>query len=35
MENMGCQVYIKEEREEDIKDILSLISLKEEDPFER
>jgi hypothetical protein len=35
MENTGSQVYIKEEMEEDTKDILSLISFKEEDPFER
>jgi hypothetical protein len=35
MENMGCQLYIKEEREEDTKDILSLISFKEGDPLKR
>jgi hypothetical protein len=35
MESIGCQVYIKEEMEEDTKDNLSLISLKEEDAFDR
>jgi hypothetical protein len=35
MENTGSHVYIKEEMEEDTKDILSLISFKEEDPLKR
>jgi hypothetical protein len=35
MENTGSQVFIKEEMEEDTKDILSLISFKEEDPLKR
>jgi hypothetical protein len=35
MESTGSQVYIKEEMEEDTKDILSLISFKEGDPLKR
>jgi hypothetical protein len=35
MENTGSQVFVKEEIEEETKDILSSIPLKEEDPLER
>jgi hypothetical protein len=35
MENTGSQVFIKEEIEEDTKDIQSLISFTEEDPLKR
>jgi hypothetical protein len=35
MESAGSQVFIKEEIEEETKDILSSIPLKEEDPLER
>ena len=38
MESTGCQVFIKEEIEEETKDVFSHIvsvPLKEEDPLER
>jgi hypothetical protein len=35
MESIGSQVFVKEEIEEETKDILSSIPLKEEDPLER
>jgi hypothetical protein len=36
MESTGSQVFVKEEiEEEEMKDILSSIPLKEEDPLER
>jgi hypothetical protein len=35
MESTGSQVFVKEEIEEETKDILSSIPLKEEDPLER
>jgi hypothetical protein len=35
MENTESKVFVKEEIEEETKDILSSIPLKEEDPLER
>jgi hypothetical protein len=35
MESTGSQVFIKEEMEEETKDVVSPVPLKEEDPLER